>query len=51
MLQLTIAKCLSANGDWYHEAGVPAEIEVFDDPATEIDEVLNKAVDVMMSGD
>ncbi len=48
MLQMTIAIWLSANGYRYHEVGVPAEIDVFDDPTTEIDEFLHKVVEVIL---
>jgi len=51
LLQMTIAKWLSANGEWYHERGVPAEIEVLDDPFTGIDDVLSKGVDILLSSD
>ncbi len=47
MLQMTIAKWLSPSGAWYHNQGVPPQIEVSDDPATDADEVLQKAVEVI----
>jgi carboxyl-terminal processing protease len=50
LLQMTIAKWLSSSGEWYHERGVPAQIEVRDDPDTEIDEVLAIAVETLKSG-
>ena len=49
MLQMTIAKWLSSNGVWYHGQGVPPQVEVIDDPATEADEVLQKAVEVLLA--
>jgi carboxyl-terminal processing protease len=45
MLQMTVAKWLSIRGEWYHGHGVPAQIAAIDDPATEEDEVLQKAID------
>ena len=50
LLQLTIAKWLSANGEWFQKRGVPAQIGVIDDPATETDEVLQKAMELLLSG-
>lgn len=47
MLQMTIAKWYSPNGEWFHERGVPAQIEVVDDPDTEVDEVLNTAIETL----
>jgi carboxyl-terminal processing protease len=40
LLQITIAKWLSSRGEWYQERGVPAQVEVLDDPLTEADVVL-----------
>lgn len=48
LLQMTIAKWLSANGEWYHERGVPPQIEISDDPATESDELLQSAVEFLL---
>jgi carboxyl-terminal processing protease len=48
MLQMTIAKWLSSKGVWYHEKGVLPQIEITDDPATEADEVLQKAVEILL---
>lgn len=47
MLQLTIARWLSPEGVWYHEKGVPAQIAAHDDPATEVDELLEKGLEVL----
>jgi len=44
MLQMTVARWLAPDGAWYHEAGVPPMITAQDDPATEADEVLEKAL-------
>lgn len=49
MLQMTVAKWLSTNGEWYHEKGVPAQVEALDDPATEVDEVLQAGVERLRS--
>ncbi len=49
LLQMTIAKWLSAKGEWYHERGVPAQIEVIDNPATEADELLQKAIEILQT--
>ncbi len=48
LMQMTIAKWLSANGEWYHERGVPAQIVVKDDPETEVDEVLQAAIEALI---
>jgi carboxyl-terminal processing protease len=47
MLQMTIAKWYSPSGAWYHERGVPAQIEAVDDPTTEVDELLQAAVETL----
>ncbi len=44
MLQMTVARWLAPDGAWYHEKGVPPMIAVQDDPATEADEILEKAL-------
>lgn len=49
LLQMTIARWLSSNGEWYNQRGVPAQIEVLDDPATETDELLQKAIDILLA--
>jgi carboxyl-terminal processing protease len=49
LLQFTIAKWLSYYGEWFHERGVTPQIEVYDDPATDVDEVLEKAVEILQS--
>lgn len=45
LLQFTIAKWLSPDGTWVQGVGVPPDIEVVDDPETDVDEVLETAVD------
>jgi carboxyl-terminal processing protease len=49
LLQITIAKWLSSNGEWYHERGVTPQIFVEDNPDTEIDEVLERAVEYIQT--
>lgn len=44
-LHVTVARWLLPKGEWIHETGIPVDIEVKDDPDTEGDEVLNKAID------
>ncbi len=44
-LHVTIARWLLPKGDWIHEEGIPVSVEVKDDPNTEEDEVLMKAID------
>jgi len=47
MLQITIARWLAPDGTWYHEKGVPAQIAAQDDPVTEVDEILEKGLEVI----
>jgi carboxyl-terminal processing protease len=49
LLQMTIAKWRSPDGEWYQERGVPPQIEVIDDPATETDELMQNAVETLLS--
>jgi carboxyl-terminal processing protease len=49
LLQMTIAKWRSPNGEWYQGRGVAPQIEVSDDPSTETDEPLQKAVEILLS--
>lgn len=48
LLQMTIAEWLSPTGKWYHKVGVPPQIEVRDDPATEEDEILQAGVQYLL---
>jgi carboxyl-terminal processing protease len=50
LLQFTIAKWYSVNGSWYQDTGVTPMIEAYDDPETEADELLEKGVAVLRSG-
>lgn len=43
-LHVTIARWILPKGDWIHEKGIPVTVEVKDDPATEQDEVVEKAI-------
>ena len=47
LLQMTIARWISPTGQWYHGKGVPPQIAISDDPATEADEVLQKAIQIL----
>ncbi|MFZ5376266.1 MAG: S41 family peptidase [Patescibacteria group bacterium] len=43
-LHITIAKWMLPKGDWIHHEGIPVDVEVKDDPETDKDEVLERAV-------
>lgn len=45
-IHITIARWLLPGGDWINEEGIPVSVEVKDDPETEPDEVLLKAIEV-----
>lgn len=47
MLQMTVARWLAPDGTWYHQKGVPPMIAAQDDPATEADEILEKALQIL----
>ncbi len=47
LLQMTIARWLSPDGEWYQERGVSPQIEMIDDPTTETDELLQKAIEIL----
>lgn len=49
MLQMTVADWLSPKGVWYQGLGVSPQIEVSDNPATDTDEILQKAVEVLQT--
>ncbi len=42
-LHVTIAKWILPKGDWIQKTGIPVNVEVKDDPNTEVDEVLEQA--------
>lgn len=46
-LHVTIARWLLPKGDWIHDEGIPVNVEVKDDPETEADEQLLKAIEVI----
>lgn len=43
-LHVTVARWLLPSGDWIQDEGIPVNIEVKDDPETEADEVLQRAL-------
>ncbi len=43
-IHITIARWMLPNGDWIHDEGIPVNIEVINDPETEQDEVLDRAI-------
>jgi carboxyl-terminal processing protease len=47
LLQMTIAKWRSPKGEWTQGRGVSPQIVVSDDPATEADEPLQKAIELL----
>lgn len=49
MLQMTVARWLSPTGKWYHQVGVPPQIEASDDLATEADELLQQAIAIIQT--
>lgn len=49
MLQMTIAKWLSPKGTWSQGKGVSPQIEASNDPATNTDEILEKAVEFLLA--
>lgn len=44
-LHITIGRWMMPNGEWIHDEGIPVDVEVQDDEATEQDEVIDKAVE------
>ena len=47
-LHVTVGKWLLPSGDWIHEKGLPASIEIKDDPETkDVDEAVMKALEVL----
>ena len=49
MLQMTIARWLSPKGTWTQGQGVSPQIEASNDPSTNTDEILQKAVEVLQA--
>lgn len=49
LLRISIAKWLSSSGEWIEGKGVTPTIEIKDDPATTADEVLDFAVQYLLS--
>lgn len=48
-LHVTVARWLLPDGDWIHEAGIPVDEEVTDNPETEQDEILQKAIEQLQN--
>ena len=46
-MHITVARWVLPGGDWINEKGIPVNTEVKDNPETEVDEVLQKAVEVL----
>lgn len=46
-LHVTVARWLLPSGDWIHHEGIPVNIEVTDNPDTQEDEQLIKAIEVI----
>lgn len=46
-IHITIARWLLPNGGWIHEEGLPVDVEVSNDPETEQDEVVLRAVEAL----
>lgn len=46
-LHITIARWMMPKGEWIHEEGIPVTVEVDDDPKTEQDEMLQKAIETL----
>lgn len=46
-IHVTIAQWILPNGEWIHEKGIPVTVEVTNDPNTENDEMLDKAIEVL----
>ena len=44
-LHITVGRWLLPKGDWIHDEGLPVDVEVTDDPETEADEMLMKAIE------
>jgi carboxyl-terminal processing protease len=48
LLQLTIARWYSPDGEWYQGRGVSPQIEASDDPATPADELLQRGIELLV---
>lgn len=46
-LHVTVARWMLPGGDWIHEEGIPVDVEVKDDPETEADEQLLRAIEII----
>lgn len=46
-IHVTIARWMLPSGQWIHEQGIPVDVTIADDPKTEADEMLNKAIETL----
>jgi len=46
-IHITVARWMLPAGDWIHEEGIPVDVEVEYNPETEVDDQLNKAIEVL----
>lgn len=46
-IHVTIARWMLPGGQWIHEQGIPVDVTVSDDPKTEADEMLQKAIETL----
>lgn len=46
-LHITIARWMMPKGEWIHDTGIPVTVEAQDNPETEEDEMLQKAIEVL----
>ena len=46
-IHITVARWMLPGGDWIHEEGIPVDVEVDYNPETEVDDQLNKAIEVL----
>lgn len=49
ILQMTVARWYSSSGEWYQDRGVPPQVEVYDDPGTEEDELVQKGIEYLLA--
>ncbi|GIK83479.1 MAG: peptidase S41 [Patescibacteria group bacterium] len=46
-IHITVARWMLPGGDWIHDEGIPVNVEVEDNPETEADEQLLKAIEII----
>jgi carboxyl-terminal processing protease len=44
-VHITVSRWMLPGGDWIHDEGIPVDIEVVDDPESELDEALLRAIE------